>query len=75
MLRGQPVPVFLHDGGAYGEVGPALELDGYMIRTAALRSRSLTSILAATSGAHDTVNSLNSLISISEELEADLAAW
>lgn len=46
-----------------------------MVRTAALRSQSLTSILAAGSAVRDVASSLNSLISAAEELEAELALW
>lgn len=75
ILRGQPVPHFLRDGGVYGEVGPALELDNLMVRTALLRARSLASSLAAGSPMNDCVISLNSLVSLAEELEAELVRW
>lgn len=72
-MRGQDVPGFLKDGAKYGEEGPALQIDHFMVQVAALRAASLA-ISSPISEASSMAES-DELTTTAEALETAMALW
>ncbi|KAH6653167.1 hypothetical protein BKA67DRAFT_536861 [Truncatella angustata] len=74
ILRGMPVQHWLQDAAAFGEEGPALQLDSLMIRIAELRVTA-SSLLHSVPHSTPSVETLVALLARSLELDSDLSAW
>lgn len=75
MLRANPVPDWLQNGEEFGEVGPALQLDQFMIRVAAFRARALAFFPQASAGLATSTPDLDILAHTGKQLEDDLVDW
>ena len=75
MLRGNSVPDWLQNGEDFGEVGPALQLDRFMVRVAAFRARALAFFPQASAGLSTSTPDLDFLAHTGRQLEDDLVDW
>lgn len=75
VLRASVVPEFLHDGGKYGEEGPALVIDSLMVQVAALRAKTVRLLSNRPFAiSFDERHSLEIAFE-AEELDSRLALW
>lgn len=75
ILRGSTVPEFLEKGAVYGESGPALQIDAFMVQVAALREKTLRLLSPKTlNRTFDERHSIE-IIFEAEELDSRLASW
>lgn len=74
ILRGQAVPKWLQSGHEYGETGPSLALDTFMIRAAAARARALD-FFSDSSHIPMTMENIVDVASEARTLDIDLAKW
>lgn len=69
------MPDWLQNGEEYGEVGPALQLDRFMVRVAAFRARALAFLPSASAGLSTSTPDLDFLAHTGKQLEDDLVDW
>lgn len=74
ILRGQRVPKWLQDGLEYGEEEPALSIDAFMIRAAAIRARSIA-FFSETSHVPMTMDNIVDVATEARTLDLDLTKW
>jgi hypothetical protein len=75
VLRGNPVPDWLQNGEEFGEAGPALQLDSFMVRVAAFRARALAFFPQVSAGLPTSTPDLEFLAHTGKHLEDDLVDW
>lgn len=68
------MPKWLQDGAEYGEEGPSLDIDTFMIRAAAARARSID-FFSETSHTPMTMDNIVDVASEARTLDIDLTKW
>jgi hypothetical protein len=74
-LQGNAIAGWLQDGASFGESGPALQIDSFMIRVAAFRSRALVFFSNTSATLPTSTPDLEYLAHTGKELEDDLVQW
>lgn len=69
------MPDWLQDGEDFGEIGTALQIDSFMVRVAAFRSRALDFFPHAASASPTSIPDLEYLAHTGKQLEDDLVDW
>jgi hypothetical protein len=69
------VPDWLQQGEDFGESGPALQIDSFMVRVAAFRSRALEFFPRASLALPTSIPDLDILAHTGKQLEGDLLDW
>jgi hypothetical protein len=69
------VPDWLQQGEDFGESGPALQIDSFMVRVAAFRSRALKFFPRASLALPTSIPDLDILAHTGKQLEGDLVDW
>lgn len=69
------MPPFLQDGGSFGESGPALQIDSFMVRVAAFRSRALSFFSTDSPALPTSTADLSAIANTGKELDDDLTKW
>jgi hypothetical protein len=69
------VPDWLQQGEGFGEAGPAMQIDSFMVRVAAFRSRALEFFPRASVALPTSIPDLDILAHTGKQLEGDLVDW